>query len=92
MLRYRTIFQLTRRLNSNFVYQAGLFERTSSTEYAKRPFLIQDESNALNYSEFNNRVGQFASLLSSKYGLKVSELYGLTLYIIERRSLVIQNE
>jgi hypothetical protein len=66
-----SLIQTFTRFNSNFVKAAGLFERTSSQDYAKRPFLIQDQSKQLTYDQFNNRVGQYASLLSSKYKLQV---------------------
>lgn len=72
MLKQKSFIQIGRRLNSNFVQAAGLFERTDAQECAKRPLLIQDQSKALNYDEFNKRVGQYTSLLSSKYQLKVS--------------------
>ena len=63
---------ITRRSNANFVRAAGLYERTEAKEYAKRPFLIEDEKTRLSYDQFNKRAGQIASLLSRKYKLKVS--------------------
>ncbi|KAI6172452.1 hypothetical protein M3Y98_00974700 [Aphelenchoides besseyi] len=70
MLKTRAIFFSARRSNGNFVQSMGLWERTAVQEYAKRSALVADENTQLTYDQLNNRIGQYASLLSSKYRIQ----------------------
>ncbi|CAD5218124.1 unnamed protein product [Bursaphelenchus okinawaensis] len=69
MLRQRLPVLTTKRFNGNFVKAAGFDEKTKEAEFGSRKLLIQDEKNLLTYDGLNQRVGQYANLLSTKYGL-----------------------
>ena len=66
MLKSRCFLHAARRSNGNFVRAAGLFERTAEQDFAKRPVLVRDDKQLLTYDQLNNRIGQYAALLSSK--------------------------
>uniref|UniRef100_A0A914Q2Y2 AMP-dependent synthetase/ligase domain-containing protein n=1 Tax=Panagrolaimus davidi TaxID=227884 RepID=A0A914Q2Y2_9BILA len=53
---------------ANFARAAGFHEKTDSTDYANKTVLI-DDNGSLTYKEFNNKIGQYASILTSKFGL-----------------------
>jgi malonyl-CoA/methylmalonyl-CoA synthetase len=53
---------------SNFAKAAGFHENTDSSDYANKTVLIHDNG-SLTFKEFNGRIGQYASVLTSKLGL-----------------------
>uniref|UniRef100_A0AC34QPA7 AMP-dependent synthetase/ligase domain-containing protein n=1 Tax=Panagrolaimus sp. JU765 TaxID=591449 RepID=A0AC34QPA7_9BILA len=53
---------------ANFAKAAGFHETTDSTDYAKHPVFLNDKG-VITYSEFNNRIGQYVSILNGKLGL-----------------------